>query len=104
MVRYLYKHILGWPITFEDLELADEEYYNSMKSLLDIEKVEDMCLDFSFTEGYFGAPKVVYLIPDGANVNVTNDNLPEFLEANLKYHIMERMKPQMTELLLASLT
>ena len=86
MVRYLYKHILGWPITFENLELADEEYYNSMKSLLDVENVEDMCLDFSFTEGYFGPTKVVdganvnVTNDNGANVNVTNDNLPEWKE------------------------
>ncbi|KAL7509607.1 hypothetical protein ACHAXN_006564 [Cyclotella atomus] len=100
MVRHLYKHILGWPITFEDLELADESYYNSMKSLLQVENAEDMCLDFTFTEDAMGMNKVVDLIDDGANVSVTNDNLPEFLEANLKYHMMERVKPQMTELLL----
>ena len=92
MARHLYKHILGWPITFEDLELADEEYYKSLKSLLDVENVEDMCLDFTFTEDALGMNKVVELIEDGANVNVTNGNLPEFLEANLKYHLMERVK------------
>ena len=100
MVRHLYKHILGWPITFEDLELADEEYYNSLKSLLKLENVEDMCLDFTFTEDAMGMNRVVELIDNGANVNVTNDNLPEFLEANLKYHMMGRVKPQLTELLL----
>ena len=100
MVRHVYKHILGWPITFEDLELADEEYYNSLKSLLQVDNVEDMCLDFTFTEDALGMNRVVELIPDGANVNVTNDNLPEFLEANLKYHMMDRVKPQLTELLL----
>jgi E3 ubiquitin-protein ligase NEDD4 len=100
MVRHLYKHILGWPITFEDLELADEEYYNSLKSLLDIKNVEDMCLDFTFTEDALGTNKVVELLEKGADTNVTNENLPEFLELNLKYHLMERVKPQLTELLL----
>ena len=28
MVRHMYKHILGWPVMFEDLKLPDEEYYN----------------------------------------------------------------------------
>ena len=54
MVRYMYKHILGWPVVFDDLELP--ETYNK--------------------------------------------SLPEFLEANFKYHIMDRVKPQLTELLL----
>jgi E3 ubiquitin-protein ligase NEDD4 len=71
-----------------------------MKSLLEVENVEDMCLDFTFTEDAMGMNKVIDLIDDGANVGVTSDNLPEFLEANLKYHMMERVKPQMTELLL----
>eukprot|EP00804_Cyclotella_cryptica_P004650 CCRYP_019461-RA/>CCRYP_019461-RA protein AED:0.03 eAED:0.03 QI:1846/1/1/1/1/0.8/5/1797/280 len=100
MVRHLYKHILGWPITFEDLELADEEYYNSLKSLLQVENVEDMCLDFTFTEDAMGMNKVVELKEGGAGINVTNENLPEFLECNLKYHMMDRVKPQLTELLL----
>ena len=27
MVRMIYKHLLGWPITFEDVKANDEEYY-----------------------------------------------------------------------------
>jgi hypothetical protein len=27
LVQYLYKHILGWPISFSDLEMVDEEYH-----------------------------------------------------------------------------
>eukprot|EP00581_Thalassiosira_minuscula_P017736 CAMPEP_0183721764 /NCGR_PEP_ID=MMETSP0737-20130205/13926_1 /TAXON_ID=385413 /ORGANISM="Thalassiosira miniscula, Strain CCMP1093" /LENGTH=862 /DNA_ID=CAMNT_0025951817 /DNA_START=72 /DNA_END=2660 /DNA_ORIENTATION=- len=100
MVRHLYKHILGWPVMFQDLEIPDEEYYNSLKSLLDIENVEDMCLDFTFTENALGENRVVELTEGGEDVPVTNDNLPEFLEANLKYHMMDRVKPQLTELLL----
>ncbi|KAL9184141.1 hypothetical protein ACHAXT_002227 [Thalassiosira profunda] len=100
MVRHLYKHILGWPVMFEDLELPDEEYYNSLKKLLEVPNVEDMCLDFTFTENALGENRVVELMEGGEDVPVTNDNLPEFLEANLKYHMMDRVKPQLTELLL----
>eukprot|EP00584_Thalassiosira_punctigera_P009619 CAMPEP_0172546206 /NCGR_PEP_ID=MMETSP1067-20121228/16000_1 /TAXON_ID=265564 ORGANISM="Thalassiosira punctigera, Strain Tpunct2005C2" /NCGR_SAMPLE_ID=MMETSP1067 /ASSEMBLY_ACC=CAM_ASM_000444 /LENGTH=894 /DNA_ID=CAMNT_0013333099 /DNA_START=107 /DNA_END=2791 /DNA_ORIENTATION=+ len=100
MVRHLYKHILGWPVMFEDLELPDEEYFNSLKSLLDVENMEDLCMDFTFTENALGENRVVELTEGGEEVPVTNDNLPEFLEANLKYHLMDRVKPQMTEMLL----
>lgn len=100
MVRHLYKHILGWPVMFEDLELPDEEYYNSLKKLLDLENVEDLCMDFTFTENALGENRVVELMEGGEDVSVTNDNLPEFLEANLKYHLMDRVKPQLTEMLL----
>mmetsp|Transcript_28732 Transcript_28732/g.58997 ORF Transcript_28732/g.58997 Transcript_28732/m.58997 type:complete len:853 (-) Transcript_28732:12-2570(-) len=100
MVRHMYKHILGWPITFDDLELADEEYYNSLSSLLKVDDVGAMCLDFTFTEDALGTNKVVELMEGGSNVDVTNENLPEFLQSNLKYHLMDRVKPQLTELLL----
>ena len=100
MVRHLYKHILGWPVTFEDLEIPDESYYNSLKSLIGLDNIEDMCLDFTFLENDLGENRSVELVPDGANIDVTNDNLPQFLEANMKYHMMDRVKAQLTELLL----
>ncbi len=100
MVRHLYKHILGWPITFEDLEIPDESYYNSLKSLLKLDNIEDMCLDFTFLENDLGENRTVDLIENGSNVDVTNENLPLYLEANMKYHMMERVKRQLNELLL----
>ena len=100
MVRHLYKHILGWPVMFEDLEIPDEEYYRSLKSLLETDDVENMCLDFTFTENALGENRVVELMEGGEDVAVTNENLPEFLEANLKYHMMDRVKFQLKELLL----
>ncbi|KAL7546229.1 hypothetical protein ACHAWF_009565 [Thalassiosira exigua] len=100
MVRHLYKHILGWPVMFDDLEIPDEEYYKSLKQLLDLDNIEDMCLDFTFTESALGENRVVELMEGGESVDVTNDNLPEFMEANLKYHMMDRVKPQLLELLL----
>jgi E3 ubiquitin-protein ligase NEDD4 len=101
MVRHMYKHILGWPVMFDDLELPDETYYKSLKTMLGVENVEDVfCVDFIFTENDIGENSVVELKEGGKNIPVTNDNLPEFLEANFKYHIMDRVKPQLTELLL----
>ena len=85
---------------FEDLELPDEDYYKSLKSLLELDNVEDMCLDFTFTENALGENRVVDLIEGGSDVALTNYNLPEYLEANLMYHLMDRVKPQLKELLL----
>ena len=100
MVRHLYKHVLGWPITFEDLEIPDESYYNSLKSLTGMDNIADMCLDFTFLENDLGENRSVDLIENGSNIDVTNENLPLFLEVNMKYHMMERVKPQLNELLL----
>jgi E3 ubiquitin-protein ligase NEDD4 len=104
MVQNLYKHILGWPCTFRDLEMVDEEYYNNlmqMKRMADKgEDVSMLCLDFTTTQEIMGVKEEVELVKGGHNIEVTNDNFPEYLEACFKYRLMDRVKPQLNELLL----
>ena len=100
MVRTLYKHLLGWPITFEDIKNQDEEYYQSLKKLTNMEDISMMCLDFTVTEDSLGARREVELMEGGAMKEVTSENLAEYLEANLRYRLLDRVKPQLTELLL----
>lgn len=100
MVRHLYKHLLGWPITFDDLEAQDEEYYTSLKKFTTMEDPSIMCLDFTVTEETLGVRKDIDLVPGGAMKEVTSENVPEYLEANLKYRMLNQTKPQVTELLL----
>lgn len=100
MVRHLYKHLLGWPITFDDLEAQDEEYYNSLKKFTTMKDPSVMCLDFTVTEETLGVRKDIELIPGGAMKDVTSENLSEYLEANLKYRMLNQTKPQITELML----
>jgi len=100
MVRHLYKHLLGWPVTFDDLEAQDEEYYNALKKFTTMEDLSIMCLDFTVTEETLGVRKDVDLIPGGNMKEVTSENLPEYLEANLKYRMLNQCKPQITELML----
>lgn len=100
MVRHLYKHLLGWPVTFDDLEAQDVEYYNALKKFTTMEDLSMMCLDFTVTEETLGVRKDVDLIPGGNMKEVTSENLPEYLEANLKYRMLNQCKPQITELML----
>ena len=104
MVQYIYKHMLGWPITFSDLEMVDEEYFTHLKSLETIkrkgEDIEMLCLDFSTTQEVMGIKETIDLVKGGASIDVTNDNLPEYLEACLKFRMLDRVKPQLNELLL----
>jgi HECT-domain (ubiquitin-transferase) len=100
MVRHIYKHLLGWPISFADIEHEDYEYYQSLKKLANMEDVSLMCLDFTVTEETLGVRTEVELVEKGALKEVTNENVHEYLEANLKYRMLERTKTQMTELLL----
>ena len=102
MSLYIYKHILGWPITFDDLELVDKDVHKHLQSVAEMEEeqVEYLCLDFTFTEEILGVKETIELVPDGRNIDVTNENLPEYFEAYLKYHLLGRVKTQLTELLL----
>lgn len=102
MVCYLYKHLLGWPVTFEDIELVDEDIYKNMKNLMNYsaDELEYSCLDFTVTEENMGGRETIELIPNGEEVDVSVENLPEYLEANLKYRILDKIKPQLTELML----
>lgn len=102
MVQHLYKQMLGWPLTFGDLELVDEDYYKNLKKLADMppEQVEYLCLDFTTTEETMGEKKEVLLVPNGNQMEVQSDNLPEYFEACLKYKLNGQVLAQLNELLL----
>lgn len=102
MVQYLYKYILGWPLTFEDLESVDSEIYENLKKLLDMnpQDIECLCLDFTATQNLLGETVTIDLVPNGSDKTVTAENISEYLVSYMKYFLLERIKPQVTELLL----
>ncbi|KAL3920333.1 MAG: hypothetical protein SGILL_003315, partial [Bacillariaceae sp.] len=102
MVRHLYKHLLGWPVTFDDLEEQDEEYYDNLKQFtkMDADELAQLYLDFTVTEDVLGTRKIVELVPGGAEKEVNADNLSHFLEAVLRYRMLERNKMPIQELIL----
>ena len=102
MVRYLHKHLLGWPITFEDLKASDEVFYQSMWQFTKMQpdEISSLCLDFTLAENSMGIHRNVELIEGGTSVEVTADNLPQYLEAILKYRMLHRTKDQIAELLM----
>ena len=98
LIQPLYKHLMGWPVTFRDLEQIDEEVYRNLTGLLDIDDISVLCLEFTVTEDHWGVAEEVELIPGGSNVAVEESNLPEYLDAQLKYRTMDRIKDQLAEL------
>lgn len=59
-----------------------------------------MYLDFTVTEESMGLRREVELTEGGSMQEVTNENLAQYLEANLRYRMLDRIKPQLKELLL----
>ncbi|KAG7347258.1 HECT-domain ubiquitin-transferase [Nitzschia inconspicua] len=105
MVRHLYKHLLAWPVTFGDLEEQDKEYYDNLKQFteMDPQALADLCLDFTISEDVLGQRTTFDLVPDGSHREVTVDNLTEYLEAILRYRMLESDKLPIQELLLGFL-
>jgi E3 ubiquitin-protein ligase NEDD4 len=103
MVQHIYKHILGWPIAFKDLKRVDEEYYKSLKDLVDLaqsgEDLSMLCLDFTTAQEMLGHKEEIELVEGGADIELTTENLPEYLEACLKYRMLDHVRDQLNELL-----
>jgi len=101
LVRHIYKHLLGWPVCFDDIQFMDDEIHRQMLNCLDYdeETLGYTCLDFTVTENYLGMNRVVELKPGGADIDVDKSNLLEYIELRTKYILLEKSKMQLHELL-----
>lgn len=99
LIQPLYKHLMGWPVSLRDLEHVDDQIYRNLTELCDFDDVGALYLDFVVTEDHLGVTETVELVPGGGDITVTNENLPEYLEAQCKYRTMGRIKDQLLEFL-----
>ena len=96
--RPLYKHLLGEPLSYEDIEAVDPDYFKNLKWMLcnDIEGVFD--LTFTAEADYFDKKSVVELKPGGAEIAVTNENKQEYVDLMAHWLFKERYEPAMSSL------
>ena len=92
--RPLYKHLLGEPLSYEDIEAVDPDYFKNLKWMLcnDIEGVFD--LTFTAEADYFDKKSVVELKPGGAEIAVTNENKQEYVNLVAKHRMTSAIEPQ----------
>ncbi|KAF0695555.1 Aste57867_13595 [Aphanomyces stellatus] len=96
----MYKHILGIPITFSDLEFIDVELYNNLKWLKQNKGVESLCLDFSVNVAqYEKEPLTIDLCPNGRNIPVTDENKDDYVYLRFKWIMMTSISPQLASLI-----
>ncbi|CAG8444226.1 3604_t:CDS:10 [Ambispora leptoticha] len=97
--RSFYKHILGKPVDYRDVEAIDLEYYNSLVWILenDISAMDD--LTFSVEDNDFGATKQVELKPGGANIRVTEENKREYVKLVTEQKLTLAIKDQIANFL-----
>lgn len=80
--RSFYKHILGQPVTVQDMEDLDPEIYKSLQQLLSIDlDSTDLFEDyFTYEEEHFGNMVTKELVPNGKSIRVTEANKADYVQ------------------------
>ncbi|XP_062867498.1 E3 ubiquitin-protein ligase NEDD4-like isoform X2 [Trichomycterus rosablanca] len=97
-IRPFYKMMLGKPITLNDMESVDSEYYNSLKWILENDPTE-LDLRFCIDEDNFGQTYQVDLKPSGSDMVVTNENKKEYIDLVIQWRFVNRVQKQMNAFL-----
>lgn len=77
-IRPFYKMMLEKSIDLKDMESVDSEYYNSLLWIKENDPSE-LDLTFSLDEDGLGHTSHRELKPDGANINLTQENKDEYI-------------------------
>lgn len=93
--RSFYKHILGVPVTYHDIEGIDPQFYKSMNDILNMD-IDDLCLELTFSaeQQFGGQVREVDLIPGGRDVAVTNANKWEYVQLMAVHKMTGSIKRQ----------
>ncbi|KAJ0124674.1 hypothetical protein J7T55_006014 [Diaporthe amygdali] len=97
--RAVYKRILGKPVSVKDMESFDPDYYKSLVWMLENDITGTVIETFSVEEDEFGASKVVDLIENGRNIEVTNENKHEYVRLIVEHKLLSSVKIQMEHFL-----
>lgn len=93
--RSFYKHILGLPVTINDLEAIEPEYYKSLTQIL-ATPLDLLCLDMTFCaeSNEFGVISTIDLIPNGRDIPVTDDNKQEYVRLIAHHRMTSAIRKQ----------
>uniref|UniRef100_A0A0R3RRE6 E3 ubiquitin-protein ligase n=1 Tax=Elaeophora elaphi TaxID=1147741 RepID=A0A0R3RRE6_9BILA len=97
-IRPFYKMMLGKPITLNDMESVDNEYFNSLIYIKDNDP-EDLDLHFAVDEDVFGQMNSVELRDGGSEEKVTDANKDEYIDLIIKWRFVSRVEEQMKALM-----
>ncbi|KAI1327219.1 HECT-domain-containing protein [Xylariaceae sp. FL0255] len=91
----LYKMVLGKAVQLADMEGVDADFHRSLQWMLDND-ISGGILEqtFSTEDERFGVMTVEDLIPNGRNIDVTNENKKEYVDLMVKWRIEKRIAEQ----------
>lgn len=96
--RLLYKKLLHIKLTVYDLAELDSEIANSLINIMNMKEenqdVSVLYLDFTISTVFEGENKIVKLKEDGDTIDVTNDNVEEYLQLVVDYYLEKSIERQ----------
>ncbi|SNX85924.1 related to ubiquitin-protein ligase 1 [Melanopsichium pennsylvanicum] len=92
--RSFYKHILGKPVDYRDIESVDPEYFKSLEWMLNNDITDILDFTFSVDDEEFGETKVIELKPDGTNIPVSEENKHEYVRLVTEQRLTKSIKSQ----------
>lgn len=98
--RSFYKHMLGKPVRYTDMEAEDNEFMRGLVYLLE-HNVADVGTEmyFSLEIQEFGITKICDLKPDGRNIIVTEENKKEYVRLICQEKMTGSIKQQLKSFL-----
>uniref|UniRef100_A0A671RFC9 E3 ubiquitin-protein ligase n=1 Tax=Sinocyclocheilus anshuiensis TaxID=1608454 RepID=A0A671RFC9_9TELE len=94
-IRPFYKMMLQKPITLQDMESVDNEYFNSLRWILENDPT-DLDLRFTIDEELFGQTHQHELKPGGADIVINDNNKKEYIHLVMQWRFVDRIQRQMT--------
>ena len=96
--RSFYKHVLGNPVEYADIEAIEPDYYKSLKQILDMPlDMLGLELTFSAEAANFGKHEVVDLIPRGRHVAVTDENKADYIRLMAHHRMTVAIRSQVSD-------
>ena len=92
-VKALYKMMLNHSLLLSDLEDYDAQIHKSLIYMLEND-AEMLCQAFVFSSKIFDEDKDIALKPNGADIEVTNENKFEYCQLVLQYRLYSCIKTQ----------
>ncbi|CAO1370647.1 unnamed protein product [Diamesa hyperborea] len=98
--RSFYKHILGIQVKYTDMESEDYEFYRGLVYLME-NTVDTLGYDLTFSLEIqeFGVTEVRELIPNGGNIQVTEQNKLEYIQLVCQLKMSGSIKQQLNAFL-----
>lgn len=93
--RSFYKHILGIPVKYTDMESEDYSFYRGLVYLME-NNISNMDIDLTFSTeiSEFGVTETRDLIPNGRHIAVTEENKMEYIRLVCQMKMTGAIKQQ----------